>query len=87
MLQLKGRTAGFLAAVALLVPVAPAAAVADTPPVATAAHSCSSGYTHAALSWGHRCLRAGQYCKRDKNAEYHRYDFHCKRSTGRLTYY
>lgn len=35
----------------------------------------------------HKCLRAGEYCKRNKNSEYHRYGFHCRRSTGRLTYY
>jgi hypothetical protein len=47
------------------------------------AASCSSGYTSANLSWGHKCLRAGQFCKRDKNAEYHRYGYHCP-SNGHL---
>jgi len=32
------------------------------PPVAHAAHSCSSGYKHAVTPGGHKCLRAGQYC-------------------------
>lgn len=47
------------------------------------AASCRSGYTSANLSWGHKCLHAGEFCKRDKNAEYHRYGYHCK-ANGRL---
>ncbi len=35
---------------------------APAPPAAHAAHSCSSGYTHAVTPGGHKCLRAGQYC-------------------------
>jgi hypothetical protein len=86
--QLKIRTAGLLAALALLGAV-PAASVDAAPagqPQAVAAKTCSPGYTHAALSWGHKCLRSGQYCKKDANREYHRYGLHCKRN-GRLTYY
>lgn len=49
-------------------PVAPWAAVAKT---------CSSGFKHASLSWGHKCLRRGQYCKRSGDREYHRYGYHC----------
>jgi hypothetical protein len=90
MRPLKTRTAGLLAALALLGAV-PAATVDAAPvgsPQAVAAKSCSAGFTHASLSWGHKCLRAGQYCKRgaSANREYHRYGFHCKRD-GRLTYY
>jgi hypothetical protein len=44
-----------------------------------AAKSCSSSYVHAALSWGHKCLRVGQYCKITADREYHRYRFHCHR--------
>lgn len=49
------------------------------------AKSCGSGYVHASLSWGHKCLRAGQYCTRSGDREYHRYRFHCHgtRLTGR----
>ena len=50
------------------------------------AKSCSSGWTHAVLSWGHKCLRAGQFCKRSADREYHRYRYHCHRydaSAGR----
>lgn len=87
MRTLKARTAGLLAALALLGAM-PAASVEADPigPQAVAAKSCPPGFTHAALSWGHKCLRAGQYCKTGANREYHRYGFHCKRS-GRLTYY
>jgi hypothetical protein len=65
---------------------------AQTPaPEAVAAHRCSSGYTHAHLPWGQKCLRAGQFCKRTYNGVsgnrwYHRYGFHCKRNRH-LTYY
>jgi hypothetical protein len=84
---IKSRWAGLLAALALLGAV-PAASVEASPvagPQAVAAKSCPPGFTHAALSWGHKCLRAGQFCKTNANREYHRYGFHCKRS-GRLTY-
>ena len=59
----------------------PAVSVAPT----KAAHTCSSRYTHAVLSWGHKCLAAGQYCKRSADREYHRYRFHCHKrdSAGR----
>ena len=55
--------------------VAPSAAVVS-PTAAT--KSCSSGYVHAVLSWGHKCLRAGQFCKVG-NREYLRYGFYCPR--------
>jgi hypothetical protein len=43
------------------------------------AKPCSSGYTHAVLSWGHKCLHAGQFCKVAADREYHQYGFHCHR--------
>jgi hypothetical protein len=65
--------------------VAPAAAgEAVASPVAVASKSCSSGFTHASLPWGHKCLRRGQFCKRGRDRAYHRYGFHCHGS-GRLT--
>lgn len=51
-------------------------AISGIAPVA-ATKPCGSGYVHAALSWGHKCLRAGQYCKITADREYHRYRFHC----------
>jgi hypothetical protein len=54
-----------------LLGAAPTASVEAAPehhPTAFAAHRCSPGYTHADLSWGHKCLRAGQYCKKGRTA-------------------
>jgi hypothetical protein len=48
-----------------------------------AARSCAAGYVHASLSWGEKCLQAGEFCKVSGDAEYHRYRFHCH--TGRLS--
>jgi hypothetical protein len=48
-----------------------------------AAKACSSSYVHAALPWGHKCLRRGQFCKVSGDRYYHRYGFHCH--TGRLS--
>jgi hypothetical protein len=82
MRSLKIRTAGLLAALALLGAV-PAASVDAAPagvPHAVAAKTCPAGYTHASLSWGEKCLRAGQFCKKGANREYHRYGYHCKRN-------
>jgi hypothetical protein len=60
---------------------AAAPAVSTTAPLA-ATKTCSAGYVHAVLSWGHKCLRRGQFCKVSGEREYHRYGFHCH--TGRL---
>jgi hypothetical protein len=46
------------------------------------AKSCGSGYVHANLSWGEKCLRAGQFCKVG-NREYRQYRFACP-SSGHL---
>ena len=50
----------------------------------TSAKTCSAGYVHAVLSWGHKCLREGQFCKASADREYHRYGFHCH-TGGRLS--
>jgi hypothetical protein len=47
-----------------------------------AAKPCASRYVHATLSWGHKCLAAGQFCKVG-NREYRRYGFYCP-SSGHL---
>jgi hypothetical protein len=44
--------------------------------------TCAPGYVHANLSWGEKCLHAGQFCKVG-NPEYHAYGFDCPRG-GRL---
>ena len=43
------------------------------------AKTCYSGYVHAVVPWSssHRCLRSGQYCKKERNPTYHQYDFQC----------
>jgi Excalibur calcium-binding domain len=51
---------------------------------AAEARTCSPGYTHAVLTWGQKCLRAGQFCKVSADRQYHRYRFHCH-TGGRLT--
>ena len=65
---------------ALAVGAATAAPVAAAPVVAL--KPCGAGWVHATLSWGHKCLRRGQFCKSYEDREYHRYGFHCH--TGRL---
>jgi hypothetical protein len=44
--------------------------------------TCSSSYVLARLSWGVKCLRAGEFCK-VANKEYLRYGFYCP-ATGHL---
>jgi hypothetical protein len=46
---------------------------------AAIAKTCSAGYVHANLSWGQKCLRAGEFCKVG-NSEYKRYGFVCPAS-------
>jgi hypothetical protein len=41
------------------------------------AKTCHSGYTLANFPWGARCIRSGQYCKKVRNPEYHKYGFQC----------
>jgi hypothetical protein len=44
--------------------------------------ACSKSYVTAHLSWGEKCLRAGEFCK-IANTEYRRYGFVCP-ATGHL---
>jgi hypothetical protein len=80
MRSFRTRVAVVLAALSL-VAAAPAPSVQADPhsPHAVAAHRCSSGYTHAVLPNGHKCLRRGQFCRRSWDRLYHRYSFHCHR--------
>jgi hypothetical protein len=48
------------------------------------AKTCYRGYVHANFSWGERCIRAGQYCKKVRNPEYHKYKFQCVNGKLRL---
>ena len=66
-----------VAAAALAVGAAQASAASARPasPVAIA-KTCGRGYVHAKLSWGEKCLRAGEFCKVG-NREYRKYGFTC----------
>jgi len=58
--------------------ITPAAAI----PAASASPThiaCSSSYVSANLPWGHKCLRAGEFCKVGNKA-YLRYGFTCPAS-------
>jgi len=72
-----------LAVVALALALAPIGAAVSNAGASSPSSHCSAGYVTANLSWGHKCLRAGQYCKIKGDREYHRYRFHCH--TGRLS--
>jgi hypothetical protein len=80
---MKRRLAG-LAAVLALAAAGPAAGVqaASHGPTVVAAHACSAGYKHGVIALQHKCLKAGQFCKRGYDRQYHRYGFHCHRSNG-----
>jgi hypothetical protein len=83
MTRTRSRALAFMAALALIA-AAPAGADSSSTETAaiTAAKSCSSGWKHAVLPNGHKCLRAGQFCKKSWDGRYHKYGFHCH--NGRL---
>ncbi len=62
--------------------VSPVAAPAAVGPTFTHRAACGAGYVAANLPWGHKCLRAGEFCKIGNRA-YARYGFTCP-STGHL---
>jgi hypothetical protein len=78
------RIAGLLAALALIAAAPAASATVDSHgSQVVAAKSCSAGYKHAVMPDGsHKCLRAGQFCKRKASWQrvYHRKGFHCKKN-------
>lgn len=65
-----------------LAPVAASPQAAHPISLAAPTKPCSSGWVHAVLPWGHKCLRRGQFCKVSGDRYYHRYGYHCH--TGRL---
>ncbi|HWB21527.1 MAG TPA: DUF3761 domain-containing protein [Gaiellaceae bacterium] len=65
--------------------VLPGVGSAGRETVVIASASCTSGYVRASLTWGVKCLRAGESCKVG-NAEYHPYGFTCP-ATGHLKRY
>jgi hypothetical protein len=60
----------------ILVVVAAVAALSLQSAGARPLRTCGPGYVHANLSWGEKCLRAGEFCKVG-NPEYHAYGFDC----------
>jgi hypothetical protein len=64
-----------IAATGIAMAVAPAEAAVHVQKVS--AKTCHSGYTLALFPWGDRCIRSGQYCKKVRNPEYHKYNFQC----------
>jgi hypothetical protein len=79
-----------LAATASMFGIAPALAPVSIPvasPAPAVAKPCSSGWTHAALPWGHKCLRRGQFCKGGQDRAYHRFGFHCHNRDARGNYH
>ena len=84
MTRTRSRAVGLLAALALITaaPLGGATAGADSSAPIVAAKSCKSGWKHAVLPNGHKCLRAGQFCKKAWDSRYHKYGFHCH--NGRL---
>lgn len=73
-----------------LLAVVAAGLAAPAEMVAPAAHAsgsvllrtCGAGYVHASLSWGQKCLRAGEFCVVGSR-QYVRYGFTCP-SSGHL---
>ena len=69
------------ASVAVTTPaVAPVVGASPIAPAPAVAKSCSSGYTHAVMPDGsHKCLRAGQFCSRNRAVQrtYKRKGFYC----------
>jgi hypothetical protein len=54
-----------------------AGTIGAPPALARQVHAtCGAGYVSAQLPWGHKCLRAGEFCKVG-DAAYLRYGFTC----------
>ena len=67
---------------AFVVATAVFAATAVSPAMgaqSASAKDCPKGFVHATFTWTtrHRCLKAGQYCERAGNPQYHKYGFQC----------
>lgn len=63
----------------VLAALALAAPVGSVAPGARFHAFCGSSYLSASLPWGHKCLRAGEFCKVGNRA-YLRYGFYCPAS-------
>ena len=77
---MRRRIAAVVAALALA-GIASAPEAAPAAPAATSAKPCSSGWKHAVIGGSHKCLRRGQFCALRSDGQYHRYGYHCHRSS------
>ncbi len=66
----------------LFIALAGVPAFAPSATAATTRVDCSASYVSANLPWGHKCLRAGEFCKVGNRA-YLRFGFVCP-SSGHL---
>jgi hypothetical protein len=72
---MRRRLAGLLVTASLVAwPVAQAPA---HDPVAVAAKTCRSGYTHARIGGAEKCLHAGEFCAKAHKKQYPRYGYRC----------
>jgi len=69
----------WLALAAVVVAAFVSAAVPQHAAASPARRACRAGYVSATLPWGHKCLRAGEFCKVE-NAAYKRFGFVCPAS-------
>ena len=83
---MKRRLAVLVVALVSSVGAGTAVPVADGAPL-VAAKSCHSGWTHAVIGGAEKCLRAGQFCTRAYDRQYHRYGFHCHRYDAGVSRY
>jgi hypothetical protein len=76
---MKGRIGVVLAVAAMAFAIGAVAPSSQGVALSPSAYAkpCGSGYVHAVLPWGHKCLRQGQFCKVSGDRYYHRYGFHC----------
>ncbi len=79
---MRRRVAVFAAALAVITGIGGVHVGSGTAASHGAVKTCGTGYVRAHLSWGVKCLRAGEFCKIG-NREYLRYGFYCP-ATGHL---
>jgi hypothetical protein len=89
---MRGLVAGLVVAAALFAAAAVSPTGTPVGPQSAYAKDCPKGFVHATFSWTtrHKCLKAGQYCERAGNPQYHKYGFQCvnnrlRKQTGTTT--